>query len=209
MTDIADIFHQRIYSGGGWRDHPCGTGSTMPNTRELREHLPDAVLELGVRSMLDAPCGDHSWIQHVEWKQPMYYIGGDCVPALIEANRAAYPQTDFLVMDITHDPLPYVDLMLVRDCLIHLTNDQISAFLTNFVNWQITWLAVTNYDVAQNTDINVGSYRPVNLRAEPFGLPEPHTTWPDSVDINGGPRNISVWHRDQIAAVLDKRVRCC
>ena len=42
-----------------------GVGSELAATAAIRERLPALLQELGARSMLDAPCGDHRWMAGV------------------------------------------------------------------------------------------------------------------------------------------------
>ena len=59
------------------------------------------------------------------------YIAADIVPPLIERNRVRYAgaDVDFRVLDIVTDALPTVDVMMVRQVLQHLSNDDISRAL--------------------------------------------------------------------------------
>lgn len=202
--NLEQTFEQRIYNTSRtWKNHPCGSGSTPENTADIKQALPPALKRLNIHTLLDAPCGDHSWISEVKWQHPVNYIGADIVSRLIEDNRARYPGVDFRVLDIISDPLPDADMILVRDCLIHLSNGDVIKFLHNFLQSNIQCMAVTNYNSAKNTDIALGQYRPTNLCGKPFNLGEPIETWPDGVDINAGARHIAVWHRSQVELALE------
>ena len=62
-----------------------GLGSEDIATAAIREALPLLVRRLGVRSLLDAPCGDAGWIGRV--KLDADYTGVDIVPSLVAANN--------------------------------------------------------------------------------------------------------------------------
>ena len=52
------------------------------------------------------------------------YIGGDIVVDLINKNKTNFgenPNVHFQVIDITETDLPKVDLIICRDCLVHLS----------------------------------------------------------------------------------------
>jgi hypothetical protein len=51
------------------------------------------------------------------------YIGADVVPSLIASNREQFtrPGVHFIIADLTKDPPPRADLVLCRDCLVHLS----------------------------------------------------------------------------------------
>ena len=51
------------------------------------------------------------------------YIGADFLPELIAENlrRYAAPNREFRELDLTAAPLPAADVLLCRDCLVHLS----------------------------------------------------------------------------------------
>ena len=102
-----------------------GPGSNLAFTAMIRKSLPRLLRKLGVRTLLDAPCGDLHWIREVIDAGQFDYIGGDIVPALIARLEAANHDRKyrFQVLDIVNDPLPSADLWLCRDCFIHLPHD--------------------------------------------------------------------------------------
>ena len=85
-----DVFVQ-VYESEAWgsRESGSGTGSELRATANIRERLPALLSRLGAESLLDAPCGDRNWMQHVELPVKQYY-GVDIVPRLIEVNRIRF-----------------------------------------------------------------------------------------------------------------------
>jgi FMN-dependent NADH-azoreductase len=67
----------------------------------------------------------------MELPEGMLYVGADIVDELIQSNKRKYPKHYFRVLDITQDELPKVDLMMVRDCLVHLSDADVKKALTN------------------------------------------------------------------------------
>src|SRR5262249_13575370 len=119
--------------------------------------------------------GDFNWMQHLELNLDKY-IGADIVPDLIERNREIFSEggRDFVVLDITKDKIPTVDLILCRDCLIHLPIRYIADAIANFKKSRSKYLLTTTYTLTrQNQDILTGDARFINLQIEPFNLPEP------------------------------------
>src|SRR5438552_18629022 len=78
----------RIYSTNLWSDPGTGSGvgSGLEATRVVRAELPKALRKLKARVLLDVPCGDFSWMGHVDLGG-IEYIGGDIVPSVVEENR--------------------------------------------------------------------------------------------------------------------------
>src|SRR5215212_9991686 len=64
--DVA-VFDQ-IVAENYWRDPESlsGAGSNLRQTETLRRELPGLLSKLSIRSLLDAPCGDFHWMQHVD-----------------------------------------------------------------------------------------------------------------------------------------------
>src|SRR5204862_8116349 len=101
-----------------------GAGSTLEYTQSLRRELPLLVHRLGVKRVLDAPCGDYNWFRLIQRNPDIHYVGADIVKPLILQNREHYENetTTFIHLDITRNRLPDADLWLCRDCLMHLSN---------------------------------------------------------------------------------------
>lgn len=205
MDDREGIF-TKIYQTGWWGspESKSGTGSQLARTDTFRQELAAWLRENNVTSMLDAPCGDYNWIQHVAFHEGFRYIGGDIVRDLIEANRRRFPAATFQQLDIVSDPLPAADAWLCRDALIHFPNASARAVLERFAASDIRYLLATTFpSVKENRDIAFGQYRPVNLRLAPFGMPAPRQVLRDDVEPTG--RVIGVWSRDDVRGAFAKQ----
>jgi hypothetical protein len=165
----------RIFTTNLWAsDSKSGVGSELAATAGLREQLPALLAELGARSLLDLPCGDFGWLSTVPLD--LAYTGADIVEALIEQNQKMYggPGRAFRRLDLTSDPLPQVDVVLCRDCLVHLSFDNIRKALANLRRSGSTWLLTTTFlEHLENVDIEDGDWRMLNLTRPPFSLPMP------------------------------------
>ena len=86
----ADVFTEYARRNK-WGDSESlsGKGSNLEATEKIRSLLPQLFNELNVKTLLDVPCGDFNWMQHVDFKA-LDYLGGDIVPSLIESNNAKY-----------------------------------------------------------------------------------------------------------------------
>lgn len=158
-------------SGGGSRS---GLGSTAVATTRLREALPRLWARYGIRTVLDAPCGDWAWMKDVD-TAGVTYLGYDIVDSVIEENRRRHGSVNvsFCVADITKDDLPAADMIICKDCLQHLSYDSAIKALNNFRRSGSKYLLTTSYRLTLlNHDIRDGGYRAVNLTRRPFFLPE-------------------------------------
>ena len=167
----------RIYRRNTWGspESLSGAGSTRDRGDAITPALLALLRELGVRRLVDAPCGDFNWIAEVA-DAVDEYVGVDVVPELIAYNlrRHAGPKRAFLCLDLVRDALPSGDLVLCRDCLVHFSFADIRRALAVVVaSGSPLLLATTFVDRAANVDIPTGSWRPLNLEAPPFDFPPP------------------------------------
>jgi hypothetical protein len=171
---LKEVF-QDAYEGMSNLESASGGGSTLSATIRLRELLPQLLRELGTKSMLDAPCGDFNWMSRIPLPLDIY-LGCDIVPELIEKNKQKYENSKrrFSNLDITRDPLPRVDLILCRDCLVHFSYENILATIANFIKSGSKYLLTTTFTQREkNKDIITGDWRPINLCKLPFCFGEP------------------------------------
>jgi hypothetical protein len=108
-------------------------------------------------------------------KLELNYIGLDIVKNIIDKNNSLYASesTSFKVSNICNDQIPSCDLILVRDCLFHLSFDDIDKFLKNIQQTNYKYLLTTTHIVQpgfQNKDIISGDFRMINLFDYPFSF---------------------------------------
>lgn len=154
-----------------------GEGSTMEQTAEIRKKLPGIFKEYNIKTFIDAPCGDFNWMQYVHMDLLGKYYGIDIVEDIIENNKVKYAneKIEFLSMDIINDPLPKGDLILCRDCLVHLTfKDSINA-IRNIKRSKIKYLLTTTFvDRKLNYDLKGKDvWRTLNMQLPPFNFSKP------------------------------------
>jgi len=172
------VYDTQLWRGKEENQHIplSGPGSTLESTGALRELLPAIVTITGAESMLDAGCGDFTWMQ----KTPLplkKYIGADIVESVIQTNKEKYEHGiySFECLDVAKDTIPKVDIILCRDCLAHLSFADITKAVRNFKKSRSTYLLASTFPKvkANITDIDSGNFRAVNLRAYPFNFPTP------------------------------------
>jgi hypothetical protein len=181
-----------------------GLGSEDPATAAIRDALPALLHRLGARSLLDAPCGDAGWIGRVTLD--LDYTGIDIVPSLIAANneRAARGELAgrFLVADITRDALPPADIILCRDCLVHLGFDNIARAIKNFRASGARFLLVTTFlEWDGNRDCDDGDWRALNMEKAPFNWPEPRELINERCEEGAGgwrDKSLGLWRLDEL-----------
>src|SRR3954463_4719520 len=103
---FTEVYQKNIWHGA---DSVSGTGSDLGQTTGVRDILPKLLAELGVKTFLDAPCGDLHWIKTVDLG--VDYIGVDIVQELVDRLRAEFPQRRFECCDLVENDLPAADLI--------------------------------------------------------------------------------------------------
>jgi hypothetical protein len=111
--------------------------------------------------------------------QGLSYIGADIVRERVAQNqRDAAAGMSFRHMDLLIHPLPKVDLILCRDCLVHFSFADIFKALNNLRASGSRFLLTTTFPTRQeNLPIPTGKWRPLNLERAPL-LPSPATDDP-------------------------------
>jgi hypothetical protein len=192
---------------GAWGDAESlsGVGSNLEQTRALRAALPGLLRDLGVRSLLDLPCGDFHWMRTVDLGVERY-VGGDLVPELVARNQELYgaPGREFVRLDLLRGPLPAADAVFCRDCLVHLSHAQVADALRNVRASGATYLLTTTYPAQpRNRNIATGEWRPLNLQLAPFGFPPPLRLVNEESTESGGlypDKSIGVWRVSDLPA---------
>jgi hypothetical protein len=187
--DPVEIFTY-IFDANLWgsAESESGLGSELSATAELRREIPALLRRVRARTLLDAPCGDFAWLAHADLGR-VDYIGADIVAALIARNaqRYAAPRRNFLRLDLIRDPLPRADVVLCRDCLVHLNYPQIFATFANLRRSRCRYLLTTTFlELDANADVDTGDWRPLNLCLPPFRLPAPEAVIVEGCTEVGG-----------------------
>ena len=192
---FTEIYRRNIW---GYQETVSGGGSTMHYTQKLRQGLPGLIADLKIGTMLDLPCGDFHWMSELELPVT-HYIGCDIVPLLVQNARIRYgrPNREFRTVDLCHDPLPDADLLLCRDCFIHLSEDMIFLAISNILRSNIRYVLTTTYPEGKNRAIHNGDWFTLNLCAEPYNFPPPIRVLDDWVPPFDR-RQLALWEVDSL-----------
>jgi hypothetical protein len=192
-----DAFKRSQYESGS------GPGSSVALTMELRERLPLVLQDLRVRSLLDAPCGDFNWMQHVRLGVDEY-IGVDLLPEIVAENEARHgrPGRRFARLDLMRAQLPRVDAIFCRDMLVHFSFTHVLETLRNFRRSGATYLMTTTFTGDRpNCDIPTGGWRTLNLTLPPFNFPPPIRVITEKCTEGEGrfaDKSIGIWRLDDL-----------
>ncbi|MCL4229391.1 methyltransferase domain-containing protein [Candidatus Dependentiae bacterium] len=207
MSQHRACIFEHIYTTNCWGscETRSGTGSEILHTREIRMLVPAILKALGVKTLLDAGCGECNWIKEAKDLDLDLYIGADVVPSMVEINRQRFGDDMhcFLHLDIVSEKLPKADAILCRDCLAHMSHADILSSLRNFKRSGAKYLIATNYpNIKKNTvDVGTGGYYPINLLEAPFNLPQPIMLFAElsaEPDAKRAGKWLCVWRLDDI-----------
>ncbi|WP_156441798.1 class I SAM-dependent methyltransferase [Burkholderia sp. MSMB1078WGS] len=218
MSDPTTEVFSRIYHEQAWHstESVSGWGSELRNTERIIRELPGLLQRLGVRSVLDVPCGDFNWMRHVDLSG-IHYVGADIVEDIVRANQVTYAssQRSFVRLNLLTDSLPEVDLILCRDCLFHFSHADVFRALHNLCQTDAKYLLTTTFTYRtypRNGDINTGGWTPINLEMEPYNLPPPRAlliegshesiTYPEIGTIPQYDRCLGMWEIADVRARL-------
>jgi len=211
LKSTEDVF-SKIYAGNKFRgqESVSGPGSGVKETSVVITELPKLFDELGIRTVLDLPCGDFHWMRHADLRS-INYIGADIVAELIERNKQKYERESirFCKLDLIKDKLPNVDLILCRDCLVHLSFKDAFAALHNVCSSASEYFLATTFTRRQrNYDIATGQWHTLNLEAPPFMFPPPLNTINEQATEGGEAykdKSLGLW---RVADIREALARC-
>ncbi|HYC64515.1 MAG TPA: GlcNAc-transferase family protein, partial [Reyranellaceae bacterium] len=184
-----------IWRSNGWNcaETRSGSGATLAQTEVLRGELTRLFGELGIRTLVDAGCGELNWMSRISDALDLY-LGFDVVEDLIAQLRERFERRKshfFNTAEITRDVLPRADAVLCRDVLTHLPHAMVREALTNFRASGARYLIATTFPRGRNEPIRIGAWQAMDLCAEPFGLPRPKLLI--SEQLKNSVKSLGVW----------------
>lgn len=180
-----------IYEKNLWKynESISGSGSDNEQTKKIINEVGELLDKIQINSVLDIPCGDFKWMQKVDLSG-INYLGMDIVKGIIVENNNKYSRDGnivFVEKDLISDSLPKMDIIIIRDCFVHLCFEDICHSLVNVKSSESKYLLTTTFtNHPRNQDIITGYWRPLNLQQPPFNFPPPVAIINEgSTELNG------------------------
>ena len=199
----------QIYRKNRWGgvESVSGRGSDPDQTTRIIRDLPTLLHALEIRRLLDIPCGDYRWMSRVSLGE-IDYVGADVVEALVAENRRRFAgaHVRFERLNMITDPLPRADLVLCRDCLVHLSYADVFAVFRQMCGSRSRFLLTTTFTAREtNHDVLSGEWRTLNLEKPPFNFPPPQQVLNEGCTEGGGAfadKSLALWLMKDIERVL-------
>jgi len=163
-----------------------GIGSSRRHSALIQEALYEVLTSYNIHTILDAPCGDLSWIPYVfKERMNISYIGGDISQVVIDRNirtlnsvrqtmNVSHPlwtlinhtnSVSLAQMDLVEASAleANIDLLFCRHMMIHLTVTDNLKVLENIENSGVRYLMATTFLTNSGND-------PINVNTDDFRL---------------------------------------
>ena len=142
-----------VYDSGKWIHGKegvpkSGSGSTLPMTELVRKGIEEAVLKYNIKTFMDAPCGDLTWVKELFPffdEHGIEYIGVDIVQSEIDRHREDHPTRKFIQCDMAVETLPKADMIFSREALQHMNVEDNLRTLNRWKESGSKYLLQTNY----------------------------------------------------------------
>lgn len=148
-------------------------GVLLENAQPYIDFLQAFLQENEIRSVVEVGCGDWRVSRYISWGD-IQYNGIDIVKPVIEENKKKYgsPTIQFTHADACAGELPSADLLICKDVLQHLSNQDIAFFLKQTSKYKHCLLTndITDTESASkdNQAIKTGGFHSLNLGEHPF-----------------------------------------
>lgn len=165
---LAALF-EKIYEQGRWGSSPegaryfSGPGSLPRWTSGYERLVADLVEQRDVRTLVDLGCGDFQVAARIlaRCRRPVAYVGCDVAANVVAHDATVHgrPGVEFRCLDVTRDPLPAGDLVMVREVFQHLSNRLVHAALANIratYRTAVVTEAIVLQPAARNLDLGPG-----------------------------------------------------
>lgn len=170
-TIFENIYRNHIWNGSNPTIPLSGPGSSIENTRTTSMELNYFIYKNKCNSILDIGCGDLNWISKTEFfnDDNIKYTGIDIVEFLINFHKKKFGSKNFICEDvINYEIKEKYSLIIIRDVIFHLTNDEIMKIFDNIKD-KFDYIAITSCRNNVNTDIfDRWRFSEKNLHKHPF-----------------------------------------
>lgn len=193
--DVMEQIYDQSLWGGKEFDFYSGIGSHDPMIVNIYVKTVTNFLKSHDHKMTicDIGCGDFNIGQHI-FKYSKKYFAIDIVEELIERNKIKFKtkNLEFLCLDIANEVLPKADVIIIRQVLQHLSNNEIQQILNKLKTCK--YIILTEH-------LPVGDFIPNTNKIASQGI---RLKQQSGVDILSAPFNFKVKKEDVLNEIVLK-----
>ena len=193
--DVMEQIYDQSLWGGKEFDFYSGIGSHDPMIVNIYVKTVTNFLKSHDHKMTicDIGCGDFNIGQHI-FKYSKKYFAIDIVEELIERNKMKFKtkNLEFLCLDIANEVLPKADVIIIRQVLQHLSNNEIQQILNRLKTCK--YIILTEH-------LPVGDFIPNTNKIASQGI---RLKQQSGVDILSAPFNFKVKKEDVLNEIVLK-----
>jgi SAM-dependent methyltransferase len=159
---FTEVYRNGIW-GQPWRS---GGGSIGEEAEEYVKLLSEWMKGKPIRRVLDIGAGDGHVIGEISKRMPgIQFEAVDCVPRVVEEAKKRAPSVTWHLSDLLEYPIPPgFDLILCKDVLHHLPNNDVAVILEKLRTSGTQCLIVADFNGArEENDCARGKYRPLDF----------------------------------------------
>jgi len=172
-TLFENIYKNKIWNNGDNNIPLSGPGSSIKNAIKCSVLLDDFIISNECKNILDLGCGDLTWISKTSFfnNNNINYTGVDIVENLINTHIKSYPKKHFIITDIiNYKNLEHFDIIIIRDVIFHLKNEEILKILCN-IKYKFKYLLITScLNSINNDNFDKWHFAEKNIHLEPFNI---------------------------------------
>lgn len=171
---FTDIYETKYWGADSKGKGTSGIGSTQRTTEIYCPFLQIFLRGHQIRTVVDIGCGDWTFSRTMDWSG-IDYTGIDIVKSVIKRDQRKYGTRAirFIHGNGLEMDLPKADLLICKDVLQHLPNEDVQKLTAQFHKFK--YCLITN-DVdpitltSDNPQIKPGEYRLLDLSQPPFSI---------------------------------------
>ncbi len=178
----ADAFKD-IYRTNGWEDPNfnsgggSGGGSDPKYCKKFIKWILDYIKQNDIKSVLDLGCGDFRIASHY-YEQVERFWCVDTVCRIPKSVQPRFRELDFSVPTVVEDIFKWsgsVNLVIIKDVLMHWTDNEITRFLQIFAEMPWNRCVITNrWRYARKPELNGTKRNPTANKYRSSPLPHDH-----------------------------------
>ena len=173
---LKNIFND-IYMNEKWNNKIknvplSGPGSSLEIAKNFMFFMDKFIKDYNIKSVIDIGCGDLTWISKSNFfnDNNVIYLGMDISDFIINKNELNFPNKKFIVNNVVEKFDNSCELIILRDVIFHLSNNDILNIFKNIKN-KFKYICITNCKNKINNDnFDKWHFSEKNIHNSPFNI---------------------------------------